>query len=344
MIVFQEHLNQADLHPFTLLRDTADLFCGAFTNRQRWEAAVEVFNLKDLPQIPSHQIPLFSFWERCQQNGVQEMLAEQKDLININRNLDFIQNNEQILKADIELLRKMHTFQSIPDHVLVTGSKNDIYIEEGATLENIIINTTAGPVYISKNALIMDGSCLRGPMYIGPNAVIKMGAAIYSGTSIANHVIAGGEIKNSIINAYSNKAHDGYLGDSIIGEWCNLGASTSVSNVKNTASEVMVWNMNRNQYEPAGKKAGTMMGDFSRTAINTSLNTGTVIGICANLVPVQKSIPKFVPSFTWLQEEMNLYAVDKAFKDIDNWMQFKGKKLNIELQEKLTTIFNKASL
>lgn len=344
MIEFLHHQDQSDLFPFTLLRDTEDLFVGALTNRQRWDFAAELFGFRDLPHLPAHKIPLFPFWEKVKNIGIEQALEESAHLIPIHRNWDLIQHNETILRSDIDLLKRINTFQPLPKHVQVTGAKEEIYIEEGVTLEQVILNTTSGPIYISKQALIMDGTCLRGPLYIGPGTVVKMGATIYSGTSLGTKVIAGGEIKNSIICSYSNKAHHGYLGDSIIGEWCNLGAGTTVSNIKNTASEVMLWNMNQEKFEAAGKKCGTMMGDFSRTAIQSVLNTGTVIGICTNLVPTSTRIPKYVPSFTWLQDEIETYRLEKAFTDIENWMQFKGWILSVDVKEKLTTIFNKTSL
>lgn len=343
MIPFKEHIGKADLYPFTLLRETYDLFAGAMTNKERWLLAADIYEFT-LQDIPANVIPFSSFWEIFQKKGVEAALLDSTHFATIDRNNDFILNNEKIISSDIELLKKTTSFQPIPDHVRITGSTDNVFLEEGAELEHITINTKGGPVYISKGTLIMDGACLRGPLFIGKNSVIKMGATLYGGTSIGEKVIAGGEIKNSIINSFSNKAHDGYLGDSIIGEWCNLGASTTVSNLKNTASDVMVWNMFRKTYESAGKKCGTFMGDFSRTSINSTLNTGTVIGICSNLVPTNKNIPKYIPNFTWLQDEIETYTLDKAFSDIQNWMRFKNKEITNELKDKLSSIFNSHTL
>lgn len=340
MLSFQEHPGKSNLYPLTLIRDTAELFCGAFTNIERWNNAAAAFHINNLQNIPSNVIPLFPFWDKCRNSGLTDALVQSKYHLTIHRHRDFIQHNESIIKADIELLKKIKTFQPIPSHVKITGSSNDVLIEEGVTLEHITINTTGGPVYISKDALIMDGTCLRGPVFIGKNAVVKMGTVIYGGTSIGEKVIAGGEIKNSIIHSFSNKAHHGYLGDSIIGEWCNLGAGTSVSNVKNTGGDVMLWNMHAKEFESAGNKCGTIMGDFTRTAINTSLNTGSVIGICTNLISSKGQIPKYIPNFTWLQEELKTYTLEKALIDIQNWMNFKGEILTIDVKNKLETLFN----
>lgn len=142
----------------------------------------------------------------------------------------------------------------------------------------------------------MEGCLLRGPLAIGERTTVKMGTKIYGATTVGPKCTVGGEIKNSVFFGHSNKAHDGYLGDAVIGEWCNLGAGTSCSNVKNTASNVMVWTpkglMN------AGKKCGVIMGDYSRTAINTSINTGTIIGVSSNVFG-NGLTPKYIPSFSW---------------------------------------------
>ncbi len=344
MISFQKHIEQTNLYPFTLLRDTSDLFSGAFTNKERWTAAANCFQLPELHNVPANLIPYFDFWKTCKQYGLNHSLEQSNDYTMIQHKWDYIQQNEKLITSDIQLLKLMNTFQPLPEHLNITGDKSEIYIEEGATIEQATINTTSGPVYISKDALIMDGACLRGPIFIGRSAVVKMGAMIYGGSSIGEKAIVGGEIKNSIISSFSNKAHDGYLGDSIIGEWCNLGAGTTVSNLKNNASDVELWNMHDGIFETAGKKCGTFMGDFSRTGINTSLNTGTVIGICSNIVPVNRLTPKFVPNFTWFHDQMSTYLLDKAFLDIQNWMSFKEKELTPECKNKLISIFNSENL
>jgi NDP-sugar pyrophosphorylase family protein len=159
----------------------------------------------------------------------------------------------------------------------------------------------------------MEGCMLRGPIAIGENTVLKMGTKIYSGTTIGPNCTVGGEIKNSVLFSNSNKAHDGYLGDSVIGSWCNLGAGTSSSNVKNTAGIVTYYDEN-NQSHEVGRKAGLIMGDYSRCAINTSFNTGTMVGVCCNIFG--SIMPnKFIPDFTWGNER---YDIDKALINISN--------------------------
>ncbi len=201
---------------------------------------------------------------------------------------------------------------------------NNLFVEEGVAMEHCIVNTNEGPVYIGKNATIMEGSLLRGPLSIGEGAVVKMGAKIYGGTTIGPYCTAGGEIKNSVMFGFSNKAHDGYLGDSVIGEWCNLGAGTSNSNLKNNASDVVVYTPNGPKN--AGPKCGVFMGDYSRTAINTSINTGTVIGACCNVFG-NGLTPKYIPSFSWGSDGIERYSLEKGFVHINNWKQLKHQEI-----------------
>jgi UDP-N-acetylglucosamine diphosphorylase / glucose-1-phosphate thymidylyltransferase / UDP-N-acetylgalactosamine diphosphorylase / glucosamine-1-phosphate N-acetyltransferase / galactosamine-1-phosphate N-acetyltransferase len=205
----------------------------------------------------------------------------------------------------------------------VIGAEN-VFIEKGAQVEYCFLNASDGPIYIGKNAVVMEGSMLRGPLAICEGAVVKMGARIYGGTTIGPNCVVGGEIKNSVFFSNSNKAHDGYVGDSVIGEWCNMGAGTSNSNLKNNASGIMV-------YTPDGPvnvgiKCGVFMGDYSRTAINTSINTGTVIGVCCNVFG-NGLTPKYIPSFSWGSEGVARYDFDKALADIENWKNLKQLSL-----------------
>ena len=164
---------------------------------------------------------------------------------------------------------------------------------------------------------------IRGPFAVGEGSRIKMGAKIYGGTTIGPYCLATGEIKNSILMSYSNKAHDGYLGDSVIGSWCNLGAGTSNSNLKNTAGMIKMWSKEQNDFVDAGYKCGLLMGDYSRCAINTSFNTGTVVGISCNVFGnVFQS--KFINDFTWGSEK---YIFEKAISDINNWKKMKGLEI-----------------
>lgn len=217
-----------------------------------------------------------------------------------------------------------------------TQPKN-IFIEEGAQVEHAILNASEGPIYIGKDAVIMEGSLLRGPLAVCDGAVVKMGTKLYGATTIGPKCIAGGEIKNSVLFGFSNKAHDGYLGDAVIGEWCNLGAGTSNSNIKNTASEVQVFTP-RGEVA-VGLKCGVIMGDYSRTAINTAINTGTVIGVSCNVFG-NGLTPKYIASFSWGVAGIERYRFDKALADIEAWKSLKGASLTPGEQTILKHIFD----
>ncbi|MDP4259087.1 MAG: putative sugar nucleotidyl transferase [Bacteroidota bacterium] len=245
---------------------------------------------------------------------------------------DIIRHNAQAIADDFALLTKDRTSQPIPPTVQSIRPEN-IFIEAGAILNYCTLNASAGPIYIGRNAEVMEGSLIRGPFALCEGAVVKMGAKMYGATTIGPYSTVGGEIKNSVIFGYSNKGHDGYLGDSVIGEWCNLGAGTSNSNLKNNAGEVKVWSPSRSAFIAAGAKCGLFMGDYSRSAINTSFNTGTVVGVCCNVfgdgaggVGIPGALtPKFIPSFSW--GFVAKYEFDKAIRDIGNWKALKGQTL-----------------
>jgi UDP-N-acetylglucosamine diphosphorylase/glucosamine-1-phosphate N-acetyltransferase len=192
-----------------------------------------------------------------------------------------------------------------------------------------MLNASTGSIYIGKNAIIMEGCIVRGPFAMVNNAVLKMGAKIYGATTIGKNSVAGGEIKNAILGDFSNKAHDGYLGDSVIGEWCNLGAGTNNSNIKNTASEIKIWNDGSNDYQNAGQKCGVVMGDYTRVAINSSINTGSNFGVCCNVFG-EGLLPTLIPHFSWGTHSASKYQLEKAIADIGNWKQLKEKFLQLK--------------
>lgn len=255
----------------------------------------------------------------------------------INYPWDIFQLNDWAIREDFTLLTKKRKSQPISKTNRITKSSH-VFIEKGAKVENCIINASTGPVYIGKNAEVMDGCFIRGPFGMGENACLKMGAKVYGATTLGPGCVVGGEIKNSVLFGYSNKAHDGYLGDSVIGEWCNMGAGTTNSNLKNTGSEVRVWTPKGEM--SAGIKCGVMMGDYSRTAINTSINTGTVIGVGCNVFGAGLT-PKHIPSFSWGSEGVKRYAFEKAISDIDNWKKLKGQIVTDNEKSILKYIFEK---
>jgi UDP-N-acetylglucosamine diphosphorylase/glucosamine-1-phosphate N-acetyltransferase len=233
----------------------------------------------------------------------------------------------------------------------------NIFIEEGALVRHAILNAEEGPIFIARNAQVMEGVCLRGPLYIGEKAVVKMGATIYGATTIGPGCVIGGEVKNAVFFANSNKGHDGYIGDSVIGEWCNFGAGTSSSNMKNNIGNVD-YQLVDTFLVTGQKKGGVIMGDYSRTAINTSINTGTMIGVSAHVFGTGLT-PKIIPNFSWGFEPRSgefprrytnesvpgnspcLYDLDKALRDADAWKQLKGDALTGIEKNILTELYNK---
>lgn len=255
-------------------------------------------------------------------------------LVEVKNCVDVVKNNATTIVRDVAIKQINKATLELNSSSQIIHAYN-IFVEEGAILENCILNASEGPIYIAKNSKIMDGAILRGPIFINEGSIVKMGATIYGGTSIGKNCVVGGEIKNSIINNFSNKAHHGYLGDSIIGKWCNLGAGTSTSNVKNNGSDVMLQLANAELN--AGNKFGLLMGDYSRSAINTSFNTGTVVGTCCNIF-TDGLTPKYIPNFSWGCKGER-YELPKAFTDIENWKIMKGETLSKEERELLKNLY-----
>jgi len=255
---------------------------------------------------------------------VEKTIESKEELKEIKYPWDIFGLNRWAIQEDFTWLVNNTKKQNISSTNRTINDKN-IFIEKGAAVEYCFLNASEGPIYIAKEALVMEGSMLRGPVAIGEGATIKMGAKIYGATTIGPYCTAGGEIKNSVFFGYSNKAHDGYLGDSVIGEWCNIGAGTSNSNLKNNASEVMVYTPTG--HHNVGLKCGVMMGDYSRTAISTAINTGTVIGVSCNVYG-NGLTPKYIPNFSWGSEGIQRYEYKKALADIQNWKSMKNEMLS----------------
>jgi UDP-N-acetylglucosamine diphosphorylase/glucosamine-1-phosphate N-acetyltransferase len=278
----------------------------------------------------------------------KEVLSLHK--IKINRSVEFngeikavhypwqiSQMNDWAIREDFALVTAGRKSKAI-SKTNKTIKPSQIFIEAGAKLEHCILNATDGPIYIGKNAVVMEGCLLRGPLAICEGALVKMGTKIYGATAVGPFCTVAGEVKNSVLFGFSNKAHDGYLGDSVLGEWCNLGAGTSNSNVKNTAGEVKYW-VDADQKEiSAGNKGGLLMGDYSKAAINTSFNTGTLVGICCNVVSAGLT-PKFIANFSWGVDGITKYKLNKALIDIDNWKKMKGLTISDREKQILTDIY-----
>jgi len=222
----------------------------------------------------------------------------EEELIQVKNTWDIFSRNAEAIQQDFELLTEGRKSQPIPVGVQCIQKEN-IFIEEGAKLTFATLNASSGPIYIGKEAEIMEGCVVRGPLAMCEHSVLKLSAKIYGATTLGPYCKVGGEVNNAVLFGYSNKGHDGFLGNSVLGEWCNLGADTNNSNLKNNYAEVRLWDYESGRFAKTGLQfCGLMMGDHSKCGINTMFNTGTVIGVSANIFG--SGFPRnFVPSFSW---------------------------------------------
>jgi UDP-N-acetylglucosamine diphosphorylase/glucosamine-1-phosphate N-acetyltransferase len=243
-----------------------------------------------------------------------EIIEFEGECLRVEHTWDIFSKNDAAIREDFELLTEGRKSQPIPKSVN-TIAKENIFIEEGAKLEFVTLNASTGPIYIGKNAEIMEGSVIRGPFAICEGAGVKLGAKVYGATTVGPYSKIGGEVNNSVLFGYSNKGHDGFLGNSVLGEWCNIGADSNNSNLKNNYEEVKSWSYETEAFEKTGLQfCGLMMGDHSKCGINTMFNTGTVVGVSANIFGA--GFPRnFVPSFSWGGAAgFTIYMTKKAFE------------------------------
>ena len=248
--------------------------------------------------------------------------------------------NGQEIKADMQRITAGRKSQALSDSVRMIQPEH-IFVEPGFKGEHFTINASEGPVYLGAESEIMEGSVIRGPFALCESSVVKMGAKIYGPTTVGPGSKAGGEINNSVFQANSNKAHDGFLGNAVIGEWCNLGADTNNSNLKNNYSEVKIWNYPEKRFIRTGRQfCGLFMGDHSKCGINTMFNTGTVVGVSANIFG--PGFPRnFIPSFSWGGAGgMTTYKVDKVLETAALVMERRGVALTVEDKAILQYIFD----
>lgn len=245
---------------------------------------------------------------------------------------DIFSLNGEASKFDFTLMPKDVSQTNLHPSNTVIGDPAWLYIAPGAKVFAATLNTMDGPIYIDRDAEVMEGSNIRGPFYLGEHATIKMGAKIYGATTIGPHCKIGGEVSNCVIQGYSNKAHDGFIGNSVIGEWCNLGADTNTSNLKNNYSSVRHWSYATGSYTDTGLTfCGLIMGDHSKCGINTMLNTGTVVGVCANIYGGNFP-PKHIPSYIWGGSDgWQEYDFNKALDTIRLVMLRREIKLSPEM-------------
>jgi UDP-N-acetylglucosamine diphosphorylase/glucosamine-1-phosphate N-acetyltransferase len=243
-----------------------------------------------------------------------EIMEHQDEVITVAHTWDIFSKNDAAIRADFELLTADRKSQAIPKSVNVIAPEN-IFIEEGAKLEFVTLNASTGPIYIGANSEIMEGSVIRGPFALCESGRVKLATKVYGATTVGPHSVIGGEVNNSVLFGYSNKGHDGFLGNSVLGEWCNIGADSNNSNLKNNYEPVKLWSYETENFAQTGLQfCGLMMGDHSKCGINTMFNTGTVVGVSANIFG--SGFPRnFVPSFSWGGASgFTTYQTNKAFQ------------------------------
>jgi UDP-N-acetylglucosamine diphosphorylase/glucosamine-1-phosphate N-acetyltransferase len=251
---------------------------------------------------------------------------------------DIFLHNDTELRKDFALLTKGKTSASMSNTNTILG--NDFFAEEGAAAECATFNTRLGPVYLSKNSEVFEGANIRGSFFLGDCSQVKMGAKIYSATTIGPHCTVGGEVKNSVIWGYSSKGHEGYLGNSVLGEWCNLGADSNNSNLKNNYAEVKLWDYPTRKLRNTNLQfCGLVMGDHAKCGINTMFNTGTVVGVSSNIFGAGYP-PKFVADFSWGGiEHSEIYAINKALETTKRVFERKNRDFNETEADILKHIF-----
>ena len=243
-----------------------------------------------------------------------EIIVYENDCLRLENTWDIFAKNEAAIREDYDLLTTDRKSQAIPKSVNVIAPEN-IFIEEGATLEFVTLNASTGPIYIGANAEIMEGSVIRGPFALCEFGRVKLASKVYGATTVGPYSVIGGEVNNSVLFGYSNKGHDGFLGNAVLGEWCNIGADSNNSNLKNNYEEVKLWSYETENFAKTGLQfCGLMMGDHSKCGINTMFNTGTVIGVSTNIFG--SGFPRnYVPSFSWGGASgFSTYITKKAFE------------------------------
>ncbi len=350
-----------DFAPLTLTRPVSELRIGLLTIRERWENYLqpellgyetasylsvkyppinaeitvnatalptrelinEIIHLSDGQMLMSG-----SDWIAKKGNAVNQIEAKNKPVF-LKKRWDLFKYNGDMLRNDFELITAGRTSEFLSATNTVIGDKDKIFVEEGASIEAAILNVKDGPIYIGKAAEVMEGAIIRGPFGLLDHATIKMGAKMYGDTTIGPYCKVGGEIGNSIFYGFSNKGHDGYVGNSLIGEWCNLGADTNTSNLKNNYGRVKTFDYNQKKLVQTDVTfMGLSMGDHSKTSINTMFNTASTTGVFVNVF--QAGFPdKFLPSFSWGQADI-IYDFDKAVDAANAMMERRSRFLSEE--------------
>lgn len=308
------------------------------------EVLVEMIQFLQPNQAIVKNDEIIAFYTTDEQEEVvfedYDLLEIEEDCLQIEHSWDIFQKNDQAIRDDFELLTQDRKSQPIPSTVNVLGAEH-IFIEEGAVLNFCTLNATTGPIYIGKDAEIMEGSVIRGPFALCDHAQVKLATKIYGATTVGPHSRVGGEVNNSVLFAYSNKGHDGFLGNAVLGEWCNIGADSNNSNLKNNYESVKLWDYETERFVNTGLQfCGLMMGDHSKCGINTMFNTGTVVGVAANIFGA--GFPRnYIPNFTWGGAQgTQAYLPVKAFETAKIVMSRRNIDFTDLDEDILTHIFN----
>ncbi|MDB2493599.1 GlmU family protein [Flavobacteriaceae bacterium] len=372
------------LLPFTYTRPVADIRIGILTIREKWELSLgattttvtedylsdkypmvemeqnvminasylpskvlvtQIKNLKENQAIydGDTMVAFFSLEDQEIDVNSLEVLQSEEPPLKVETTWDIFSKNGAAIQADFNLITAERTSASIPEKT-VAFNPEAIFIEEGAKLPLCVLNATDGPIYIGKNSEIMEGSMVRGPFALCEGSTLKMGTKIYGPTTVGPHSKVGGEVNNSVFFGYANKAHDGFLGNSVIGEWCNLGADTNNSNLKNNYAEVRLWSYETENFAKTGLQfCGLMMGDHSKCGINTMFNTGTVVGVSANIFG--SGFPRnFIPSFSWGGSKgFTTYVTSKALEVAEVVMKRRGMEFTAQESAILEHVFKRSA-
>ena len=378
-LLFCDQSTIRDFLPFTFTRPSAELRAGILTFAERWQRLLGVekiaYNTADYlsgkyPKsntlegtlsIYANFLPTPRLLEQLRSLKVGESITYQgrqlafmnngltpssippieweEPLVVFEKPTDLFTYNDKAIDFDFKLLTKGRTSVPLSPTNGFLGDKANLFIEEGAKVEFATLNCQKGKIYIGKDAEVMEGSHLRGSIALCEHATVNMGAKLYGATTIGPYSKVGGEISNSVIWGYSNKGHDGFLGNSVLGQWCNLGADTNVSNLKNTYNTIQLWDYQKGGYTSSGLQfCGVLMGDHSKTAINTQINSGTTIGVFANLFSA--GFPsKYIPNFAW-GASAEKYRLDEAFAVAERVMARRGIAFDQREQHILQWLFD----
>lgn len=266
------------------------------------------------------------------------------EVVIIDKLWKIFQHNGNQIRADFKLITANRKSATIKDPHTHAYNSSEIFIEEGAILHTAVLNAEGGPIYLGKNSQVQEGAILRGPFSLGEGAIVNMGGKMRADTTVGPFCKIGGEVSNSIVFGYSNKAHDGFLGNSILGEWCNLGADTNTSNLKNNYDNVRLWSYAKNGFEDTGLPfCGLIMGDHSKSGINTMFNTGTVVGVSSNIFGA--GYPRtFIPSYSWGGAAgFVTYQYEKAMETAERVMKRRNLLLSEHDREILKNVFDQSA-